>query len=293
MIDSKYYCPNMTSAVDKEQLKGLYEEEQIGIMRMWFYSNYEDPVEHCPYESREGGYQFIWGGPYNARDELESEFSELVSEEAINKLVEELDFHCFDWSGQISSDCYDEYFYSVIYDNYEFTETLKDNLNNIKRLLSIELNGELQQNMYKMLFVNVITALETFLSDAFIGTVLKDKELLRKLVSSNPDFAERKFTLNQIFDRYETIEKEVKTYLVDLIWHNLAKVRQMFKSTLCIDFPKDMSAIFQGIIKRHDIVHRNGRTKSGDIVTVSRDELIKLMNDVNKFAEGVDGYFNV
>lgn len=59
------------------------------------------------------------------------------------------------------------------------------------------------------------------------------------------------------------------------------------------DFPKDMSAIFQGIIKRHDIVHRNGRTKSGDIVTVSRDELIKLMNDVNKFAEGVDGYFNV
>jgi len=293
MSNTKYYFSDMLSPIDRDLINKLSKEEQIEIMNVWFRSNYEDPAENCPYESKEGGYEYIWGGPYDAKEELYNEFSDIVAESTIDELVEELESECFEWSGQISSEDYNEYFYSSIYDNNDFTETLKDNLNNIKRLLDIELNDDLKQNLYKMLFVNVVTTLETFLADAFINTVLNNRELLKNFVCSCPDFANRKFSLNQIFDRFDTIENEVKTYLLDLIWHNIAKVSKMYKTTLNIDFPKDIKTIFRGITKRHDIVHRNGKTKDGDTIVVSRDEVVELMDKVNEFAEEIDTAFNV
>jgi len=42
----------------------------------WFFDNYEDPVEHVPYESGEGGYVYYAGGPYDPREELFGAFPE-------------------------------------------------------------------------------------------------------------------------------------------------------------------------------------------------------------------------
>ena len=44
-------------------------------MVVWFRANYEDPAESTPYDSGEGGYQYIWGGPCDAREELKDHFS--------------------------------------------------------------------------------------------------------------------------------------------------------------------------------------------------------------------------
>jgi hypothetical protein len=291
--DKILYCTETEKEYRLKDIKKLDSNTQKNIMRNWFYSNFEDPADNTPYESKEGGYIYIWGGPFNAREELESMFTNYGTTESINELVSELESICTEWSGKISSEAYDEYFYNVIYDNYEFTETLKNNLNNLKKLLKINLSPKLAQYMYKMLFVNVITILETFLSDAFIGTIFKDKQLLKDFVRSNKDFADRKFPLNEIFDRVDKIEKDVKTYLLELIWHNLAKVKNIYHSVLNIDFPKDMKYFYKVIAKRHDIVHRNGKTKSGDDVLVSRDELIELMDKVHTFAEDIDNSFNV
>lgn len=50
------------------------EPGPVRDMVSWFFDTYEDPDENDSYESAEGGYQFIWGGPYSARDELGSQF---------------------------------------------------------------------------------------------------------------------------------------------------------------------------------------------------------------------------
>ncbi len=291
--DKAFYSPETEQDYNLEEIKSLNSDTQKSIMRNWFLANYENPAEHTPFESKEGGYIYIWGGPFDAREELEDVFLDFIQKEALDSLVSELESECIEWSGTISSEGYDDYFYSVIYDNYEFTETLKNNLNSIKKLLKIDLPPDLEQHMNKMLFVNVITTLETFLSDAFIGTVLKDKELLKDFVRLNPDFSERKFTLNEIFKRIDNIEKEVKTFLLELIWHNLAKVQQMYHSVLHIEFPKDMKLIYKGIAIRHDLVHRNGKTKSGKNISITREETIKLMDEIHSFAEDIDAYFNV
>ena len=92
---------SILSMKEKEyaSFRKLSRSEQKSEMLAWFHSNYTDPVEMCPYESAEGGYQYIWGGPYNAREELESEFGGIASEKLIAEVAKELNDISWEWSG--------------------------------------------------------------------------------------------------------------------------------------------------------------------------------------------------
>jgi len=79
-------------------VEGLDEDEAVEAMVEWFRDNFEDPAEETPYEGAEGGYIYIWGGPYDAREELEDAFPE-ADEEAIRLAVDEVQSGgLFDWA---------------------------------------------------------------------------------------------------------------------------------------------------------------------------------------------------
>lgn len=75
--------------------------EHIDEMKKWFLENYEDPANFCPFESKEGGYFYIYGGPYDAQEELENEFGHIYNDEKIRIAAEELENEqgVWDWSG--------------------------------------------------------------------------------------------------------------------------------------------------------------------------------------------------
>ncbi|WP_104047640.1 PIN domain-containing protein [Vibrio jasicida] len=88
----------------------LSKEEALVEMEMWFHSNYADPAEMCPFESREGGYQYIWGGPYDAEEQLFAEFGGYVKDSVIEQLVSKLNDECLEWSGRPEEPEPDDYF---------------------------------------------------------------------------------------------------------------------------------------------------------------------------------------
>lgn len=54
----------------------------------WFHENFQDPANRLPYESAEDGYQWIHGGPYDAREELGDNFAHQYPETLIDEAVE-------------------------------------------------------------------------------------------------------------------------------------------------------------------------------------------------------------
>lgn len=73
----------------------------------WFHSNYEDPADQTPYETAEGGYQWIWGGPYDASEEIEGMFGNLISEALIKQAVAEVQSDgIVDWAPTFKPDDY-------------------------------------------------------------------------------------------------------------------------------------------------------------------------------------------
>ena len=93
-----YPDPELGDSYKLEELKNLDVNTQMRIMRHWFLLNYEDPAERTPYESQEGGYQFIFGGPYDAFELLAHHFRSYVSPEAIDNLAGELNQLCPEWT---------------------------------------------------------------------------------------------------------------------------------------------------------------------------------------------------
>ena len=59
----------------------------------WFYDNFEDPSEGVPYE---GGYIYVHGGPYDAWEELASQFPD-ADEETVQEAVDQITPDGTDW----------------------------------------------------------------------------------------------------------------------------------------------------------------------------------------------------
>jgi hypothetical protein len=263
-------------------------EAQLQMMRDWFFERFEDPAERTPYESREGGYIWIWGGPYDAREELESEFCGSVPEDVIEELADELSDQCGEWAPTPSSEDYDDYLVDDIALITEYHSNFISAIHDIEKLLETVIDGSVSGCFHRLLFVNVITALETYLSDAFINTVMHDPALMRRFIETTPEFQNEKVALSEVFTALEKIEQRAKGHLVDVVWHNLKRVKPMYRDTLDIDFPKDNSAVFSAIRKRHDIVHRNGKTKDGEEIMISHQDVIDLISAIQAFTHYVD-----
>jgi HEPN/RES N-terminal domain 1 len=78
-------------------LDGLARDEAIEAIKEWFFQNFEDPAERTPYESAEGGYIYIWGGPYDTRDIIENVFADTASGELITAAIQEVEREGAEW----------------------------------------------------------------------------------------------------------------------------------------------------------------------------------------------------
>lgn len=78
-------------AINIDELEQAGFDSQKDMLIAWFVSRYQDPAHETPYDGREGGYQYIHGGPYEAREELGSEFGSYVSDEVIEAAADEIE----------------------------------------------------------------------------------------------------------------------------------------------------------------------------------------------------------
>lgn len=181
-----------------------------------------------------------------------------------------------------------EHLEDIVKPHTRFFAVFEQSANDVSQLLGQGRAFGNQDLLAKVLFANVITALEAYLSDAFVYTVISFPPLIRRLVESDPELQKRKLDLKDLFRRYDGIKEEVSEYLEGLMYHNLAKVRELYKSTLRVEFPKEMGNIFRAIEDRHDIVHRNGRRRTGEIVELDFDAVKQLLESARAFVKQVD-----
>jgi hypothetical protein len=72
-----------------------------------------------------------------------------------------------------------------------------------------------------------------------------------------------------------------------LIWHRLDKIKPMVQAGLDIAVP-DIGELMREVVIRHDIVHRAGRTRDGNVVSVSADDVRRVRDVVASFAQAIE-----
>lgn len=78
------------SEITRTAFRRMSKDQKREVMIEWFHANYEDPAQRTPYESAEGGYQWIWGGPYDAEEEIRETFERIAPKALIAEVLEEV-----------------------------------------------------------------------------------------------------------------------------------------------------------------------------------------------------------
>lgn len=273
-------------SVSKEGLKGLDAEEKTAVMRNWFLEKYEDPAQHTPYNSREGGYQYIYGGPYEAAEELEGEFGDAVEEEIIANLAEELAEITDTWTKRPTAEDFDDYLSEAFSSSDKQLGAFQDATIDINKLLETNYPAGYEYTAYKLLYANVITALEAYLSDTFYSLVRSNEKYKRNFVE-NVDIQDKKFKLSEIYTTFEAINTQIEKFVLDMSWHNLGKAKTIYTATFKIEFPS-INELSRLILTRHDIIHRNGKNKDGKNIYITKTDVINLILESEKLVKELD-----
>jgi hypothetical protein len=171
-------------------------------------------------------------------------------------------------------------------DTQKHHEKLNEHLDSAQELLKIEVNEKNRFSLNVMIYGHIVAAIEGFLSSVFIKTTIGHEELIRKLVETDPQFSNMKFTMSQLFEKREQIKDTVAKYLHDLIFHDLKKIKPMYNDVLGHDFG-DIRWLFKAVTKRHDCVHRAGYDKEGNPVQFCDGEIVELIEKIRLLAEVV------
>jgi hypothetical protein len=272
-------------------LKKAPKNQQIAAMRRWFLDRYEDPANQTPWDGEDKEYVFIWGGPYDPNEVIQSRFDHVVHFQTMQSLISELWRDVGNAWAPVEHEGvdYDDYVsHLVVLDRRDPQKFLAQRINEVFAVVSAStLDGANARLLHQMAHGSLIAALEAYLADTVTYWVENEDLALRKFISTNKDFQAKSLTVAALFDRLEKIKDEVKAYLADLIWHRLDKVKPMLASGLEIKVP-DIEALMKEVILRHDIVHRAGRKADGSLVELSRDDLNRVRGLLEGFVAEIE-----
>ena len=93
---ARIYIDEEHGSYTRTEFRRLRNAEKLELMEAWFRERYEDPVNETP--RSEGQYIFVWGGPYDANDEIQNEFSDFVPYHLMETLIAQLNHECAEWA---------------------------------------------------------------------------------------------------------------------------------------------------------------------------------------------------
>jgi hypothetical protein len=158
---------------------------------------------------------------------------------------------------------------------------------NVRELLGVNVGEEANFSLLVMLHGHIVAAIESYLATTFIHKVTNSGDLTRRLVETDPKFKNMKISFKEIFEKKEKLQLIVAEYLQDLIFHDLAKVKPMFKEVLNCDFG-DVEWLFKAVRVRHHCVHRAGVDKEGNRVDLSAESIGELLISSSQLVHDIE-----
>ncbi len=177
--------------------------------------------------------------------------------------------------------------------NSDFIEVFNFEILKLKELNAEKLSQQiLNDSLKKLLYAGAVACLEDYLSSTLIKKVLSEEKYLKNFVLGYKGFTTPKFEINKIFEKLDNLNGLVRKELTDIIYHNLPLVKEIYIFTLGIEFPV-ITEIMEIVGNRHNIIHRNGKDKSGDLVVITSESLELVLSKISNFVIEIDGKIKI
>lgn len=155
-----------------------------------------------------------------------------------------------------------------------FYEVFSTSMSDVQSLIGLYPENP---TLARLLYANVITTMETYLSDTFKKQVLTRESIRRRFVQTNDAFKE-KISIQDIFRKLGSLNDDIVKLVDSTSFHNLDKTIGLYRTVLDTEFPSGQIAqLKQAVDIRHDIIHRNGKTTQGTAISITMAQVEALM----------------
>jgi len=140
----------------------------------------------------------------------------------------------------------------------------------------------------RMIYSNVITSMESYLSETMKRHVLNRHAIKRRFIETHTVF-NKNIKESDVFSFMDGLDKRISEEIDKISFHNIGTARELYNNVLLCDFPEDKLSDLANCIKiRHDIVHRNGKSTDGFVVSVTQDDVEMVIRLVHRIIEYID-----
>jgi len=145
--------------------------------------------------------------------------------------------------------------------------------------------------VFRMTYAYAVTLLEAFLGDT-----------AKSLISSNNRFFKNSRKIDELknakysLDFLATNEMDAKGLAIkelsNILYHNMPKVKRIFEIILNARIEIDISNLERIMKIRHDIVHRNGKTKEGEPIILDQTQILEMISHIEQFSNELQKLIN-
>lgn len=172
-------------------------------------------------------------------------------------------------------------------------EIINETLDGLTEILhSPELRNGRWRMVVHMVYAHAVGALEAYLGDTLVNAVKSSPVILMKAVTSIDGLKDEKATLSEVLTTPDVVERKTQAFLRDVLYHNLKKVDGIYWAVLGVrvlttDRGRNRRLI-DAVRIRHDIVHRNGKSKEGTPVSVGTLHVEELFTDIRSLCQQIE-----
>jgi hypothetical protein len=87
--DGRGFAVDTMPASDPPDVRKVAYDAVVTAMVDWFFENFENPA--CDMPREDGEYIFVWGGPFDAREEINNAFGETADERTIEEAIKQIE----------------------------------------------------------------------------------------------------------------------------------------------------------------------------------------------------------
>lgn len=142
-----------------------------------------------------------------------------------------------------------------------------------------------------MVFSHAVTAMEAYLGDTLQNHVSCSLESIGRLIDGHKALKEERPSLREIFDDGDIVRTRVMRALKAMLYHNLQKVSLTYKIATGVSILEDdnlRERLHKYMELRHDVVHRGGKSKSGERIELSADTVLLAIADIGSLAKRIE-----
>lgn len=135
----------------------------------------------------------------------------------------------------------------------------------------------------KMVFAHAVTLLEVYLEDLTKKLIVSNNYFLGNTLKNVSPFSNSTFKISEYFLEEDGIKKFVLKELSEHLYHNIPKTKNILFGIIGHSLDININPICKITSDRHDIVHRNGKNKKGELIPINFERVQEALYEIDRF----------